>query len=152
TASMREDLAYALIRMNLSHIRSQVSDFEPRHLWVPFAGSGTLGFEAIAAMVGLRLFHFARPLAMESFKCLAAKSLEHSRKVSAIQDPLPKVTLIENDAETARALAANVDEFVRQIPAATGCLELVEGDVFETAAIPATPVYAPLNPPYGKRI
>lgn len=142
TASVKEDVAAAAIRVALE-------GFEPDHVWVPFAGSGTLGFETILALGNLAPQTFGAPMSMDHWICTPKATLAHARKkrAEAARKP-PPVTFVELDQAQADHLKKNVAKF-----AEIAEIHVETADALESPRTPAASrLFVPLNPPYGERL
>ncbi len=142
TASVKEDVA-------ASAIRAALGEFEPDHVWVPFAGSGTLGFETILALGQIPPAIFAPPFSMDGWVCTPKASLAHKKKkrLAAAKKP-PPVTFVELDQAQADHLKKNVLRFKD--------LAEIQVETADALKSPRTPkakrLFVPLNPPYGERL
>ena len=162
TATVKEDIAAACIRATLLFaVEQQGADFRPGQILAPFAGSGTLGFEAAIALQRIPPWLFFGPLGAELFPCTPQPTMEFMRRASLIKmhersdDPIA-VTFIENDAAQIPALRANATNFNEHL-AAHGC-EVVNFSVIHSDFFECTWPYQPgsllfaINPPYGLRL
>lgn len=148
----------------------QEHDWElPQHVLVPFAGSGTLGFEyAIWATNIPPLWAFRQP-ALLRWLCAPQTSLGHWRERwrqrlqanTAMSANQLRVCYVECDHQQAVELRANIESF-RQMeePGAIAVsqvdFELVEGDFFAESGVFAKSKcdhgVILLNPPFGQRL
>ncbi len=121
-------------------------------VFVPFAGSGTLGFEAIVVLTGGGPGSFPRELACDLFPCTPATTMSFfRRKLAERLAGAASIRVLFNDfnADAIAMLRENVAAFP---PSAK--LEIVEGDAFglEPEFPGDGPILALLNPPYGERL
>jgi putative N6-adenine-specific DNA methylase len=142
TASVKEDVAAAAIRASLG-------DFTPDHVWVPFAGSGTLGFETILALGHVPPAAFGNPMSQDTWLCTPEATLAHAKKkrLEAARKA-PPVTFVEVDEEQAKHLKKNVDRFTNYAD-----VTVETADALKSPRTPAGQrLFVPLNPPYGERL
>ncbi len=156
-ATIREDLASAAFL--------RLSVFEPRvlettRIVVPFAGSGTLGFEAWHALFGLppAIWDVPRPWQRLAKTNAATQTWWRKRIARAAQEAdLPPIEFIELQAEQLDELEANAEYAMHHFekkelhsPSISTQLE----DAFEIPTIgeKGDIVLLPLHPPYGLRL
>lgn len=146
-ASVKEDLAQGAVRLALAQAR-----FTPDEVWNPFAGSGTLGFEAALTLGGIAPAVFAPKLGCERWVCAPPATTGFvRRKLAETAGPAkpPVVRFVEKDAKASAGLRENAAHFASRVPGAV--FETEEGDAF--AALPkGQKVLALVNPPYGDRL
>ncbi len=173
TASLKEDLAAYGTRFAFSCGKAwgiKLHDV-PLQIIVPFAGSGTLGFESIMNLWNITPILLGRSYAFEALPAFPDTFLGHTKKklVTIMNEqqkvsPLINLTFIENDPIQAEALRDNILSFRNRLREASDAqsfdekfaLFLEESDFFSwsipTETITGTNIFIPLNPPYGKRL
>lgn len=161
SASLREDTAANVLQWSRNEFSAR-SFGTPQSALVPFAGSGTLGFEAVMLWNSIAPCLFNRTFALEHFPCTPQATLRYLRTqaaaaVIAPDDGMSAVTMTELDPEQFRSLRVNVNSFTsalsgRQLP--LPAIRAVEGDVL--AKPWGTNVQGSclviLNPPWGERL
>lgn len=141
TASVKEDVAAAAIRAALG-------EFRPDHVWVPFAGSGTLGFETVLALAAVPPSAFGLALSLDSWLCTPQATLAHEKKkLKAAATKAPAVTFVEIDGDQAQHLAKNAAAI-----APYADVRVETADFFSASSPKAARLFVPLNPPYGERL
>lgn len=161
-ASMKEDLAACATLWTESFAREHgaLSGEGPVKVLVPFAGSGTLGFEAALRFGRLPLSMLSRMLAFERFPCTPATSLKHIRaKLQEASGSARGFELCFVELETAQceALRENSAAFFKAIggEGSRRTVSVTEANVFGDDAWifePSGDAFVPLNPPYGIRL
>lgn len=137
-------------------------------VYVPFAGTGTLAFEWLAAHLDLGSGSFGRSFAFESFAGIPATTVAHIRKkMSEVRTAsagapaiLPPVLCIERNAEALSDLSDNAAHFCVLAGIDTKAIGVAAGDFFKTDSETALRAMASsgrsilmlLNPPYGQRL
>jgi len=152
-ASIRQDLASGLICESANWIRSELPDFKPDNIFVPFAGSGTLGFESQIYFSKISPFCFDREFAFNAFKCATQNSFDHL--MENIRNgilPQAKCIMIESDPETAKGLQANITSFESKAGKESGQNTCLAEDCFSANLALSGSAFIPLNPPYGVRL
>ncbi len=184
-APLPEHQAAGCVRATLSHLEkdslkvsqknSQKNSFDG--IYVPFAGTGTLAFEWLAAHLDLGSGSFGRPYAFESFAGIPVTTVAHIRKKmseartasahAASGDlsrdtsvGLPPVLCIERNAEALSDLRDNAVHFCTLAGVDTKAIEVAAGDFFKSDSETALRSMASsgrsllmlLNPPYGQRL
>jgi 23S rRNA G2445 N2-methylase RlmL len=156
-ATLREDLASAAFL--------RLSEFDPRafdasKIVVPFAGSGTLGFEAWHALFGLppAIWNVSRPWQRLVKPTPATQTWWRNRVARAAQEAeLPPIEFIENFEAQLDELEANAEYAMHHLekmdltaPSISTQLE----DAFDVPQIGSSgdTVLLPLHPPYGLRL
>ena len=157
TASIREDLAACITEKALQFSRRQET-VDPSLVYVPFAGSGTLGFEAVLALRNIPLFPLRQNFAALDFLCTPATtrgSLTRTLLQGVSKSPIT-LEMLDIEPDQAQACQQNTAHFTRQV---NSCGAVVAGDSrcddFFKASAPSgesESLFAPLNPPYGNRI
>ncbi len=152
-ASIRQDLAAGLISKCTNWLSDLAANYKPELIWVPFAGSGTLAFEAQIHFCGISPFLFGRNYAFNDFRCATPKSTQNLlEKLNARTISPIKTELVELDSEMTKSIEANIKSFVKFIPKSNGAYSTLNQD-FLNAEIPfSKSTFIPLNPPYGKRL
>jgi 23S rRNA G2445 N2-methylase RlmL len=149
-APLREDIAAAAL-WRLAQFEPRV--LEVRQIVVPFAGSGTLGFEAWQSLFGLppSVWGVERP--WQSLTMPSAKTLEWWRNRTtraAGETLLPEIIFLENDALQFQELEGNVARVLTLVQGSISCLH---ADAFRTDFMARDGiVLLPLHPPYGLRM
>jgi 23S rRNA G2445 N2-methylase RlmL len=153
TASIKEDLAAACLRVALGGTALP----SVRRIFVPFAGSGTLGFEALLA-AGVPGALFKAPTSLERSPAMPAATASFTRRklVERWRDAAPAyppIRFVESDAAQVEALRTNTAHFNAALTAAGAspvAFEIEHGDAF--AAPWPDDALILLNPPYGDRL
>lgn len=162
-APLKEDLAAGLVRLGWGEKLVDPSHDRTVHVWVPFAGSGTLAFESVLFMGQIAPEIFFGNFGAESFPCTPKASTQFARKTlrskwSLTSDSSPCWHLVEMDSVQFEALQKNVDFFSQRL-SAFGYKKLntnlLQHDVFSIPP-PSTKtgdlLFVLLNPPYGERL
>lgn len=152
TAPLPEHLASGCVKWTLSSFPKEETIST---VWIPFAGSGTLGFETAIALGRLGTGSFSRHFAMEDFLATPKATLQHFRKKldpSTCSFVLPQFVFTEINTEAMNALKENVASF----PVKMDC-RFEEGDFFERSSfvLPDSEkgnILVLLNPPFGFRL
>lgn len=147
-APLQECLAASALRWMMSLQKG----WHPDHIVVPFAGSGTLLFEAWLLLGQIPAYLWNPQQYLEKLPATPKATLDSIRKrLSERQSELPPATLIEKDKDIAAALPAHIAHFVGPLSVApvahTFCADVFPFDIPSGASI-----LAPLNPPYGLRL
>lgn len=149
TAPLPEHQAAACTRWILA---AEKNDLPISSIFVPFAGSGTFGFEALNVLSGSGPGAFSRSYSCELFPCTPTPTMGFLRKkISDKLALLSNTPVVLNDfhPEALKMLRENVAAFPKK-----ELFEIVEGDFFEIA--PRFPevgrILFLLNPPYGDRL
>lgn len=148
TAPLPEHQAAACIRW----ILAQEKEANPSAVLVPFAGSGTLGFEALIVLSGAGPGAFSREFACELFPCTPAATIGFLRRKLGEKlsiENLPNVFFNDLNEEAISVLRENVTAFSKK-----HCFQVEEGDFFEwrPELPPEGKILVLLNPPYGNRL
>lgn len=160
-ASVKEDLGAGAVRFALVGGAPDEAPFAPDLVFVPFAGSGTLAFEAVLAIGSIPPGCFMPPISIEVMACMPEATRTFTRRKLATASPeapkLPPCSVVEIDADQVEALQANLDGFNERLGEAGRPkvdFHLVEGDALDKRTWPtsAERVLVLLNPPYGDRI
>lgn len=119
---------------------------------VPFAGSGTLGFESLLVSSGSGPGAFQRSFACELFPCTPSATIGFLRRKLAEKLAHSKgLPVFFNDinSEAVSVLKENIAAFSDNSP-----FQVVEGDFFEwrPGLPPEGKILLLLNPPYGNRL
>ena len=151
TAPLAEHHAAACVRFALGGFggdKPEIGD-----VFVPFAGSGTLGFETFIALADGGPGSFRRSFAADVLKCTPTATIEFLRRKLAerlVTATCPRTTFVEMNQDAMAALRANAEGFP-----AKARYEFIESDVFslqDLKWVSAKPVLVLLNPPYGQRL
>ena len=135
----------------------------PVSVWVPFAGSGTFGFEAVQSLFGFNLAPLtSAPFPARELPFWSEKTWAHLLKRQnahlAAQARRVEVTFVEKHAEAADTLEANVarvSALCREagLPESSVTFKSERADFFQSQApVSSGALLVPLNPPYGLRI
>jgi 23S rRNA G2445 N2-methylase RlmL len=138
----------------------------PALVFIPFAGTGTLGLEWWIACTGAGPGSFPRAFAFEKFAKMPAATLRHLRRnldpTSDVEGIFEGATVscLERNEEVARDLRSNIDWFCHLTGARRDIFRVVQGDFFKSEAEAALRsdiksgdrVTILLNPPYGQRL
>ncbi len=159
-ASVKEDIAASAILASLAFYREARADaFVPDAVWVPFAGSGTLGFEALLQFGSLPPSLFFGPLSADSWPCSPKATVAHVRKAQlALARPTPLLEFGDTDQDQVAALKENIAAFdatLVRAGLAPGKASLTLADALDGPRTPAAVrrrLFVPLNPPYGERL
>jgi 23S rRNA G2445 N2-methylase RlmL len=162
-APLKEDLAAGLVRVGWGEKDFVPSSGRTVHIWIPFAGSGTLAFESILFIGQIAPEVFFGELGAESFPCTPKASTQFARKIlrskwSLNDDSSPCWHLVEMDGLQFEALQENVDFFSKRLSDFDYKklnINLAQSDVFSIPP-PTTKtgdlLFVLLNPPYGERL
>lgn len=147
-APLQECLAAAALRWMMGLQK----DWQPDHVVVPFAGSGTLLFESWLLLGNIPAFMWNPDVYLEKLPATPKATLESIRKrLIERQEPLPAATLIEKEKDIADALPLHVASFQKPLHS-TPIVNTLCADVFQSALPSGEKILAPLNPPYGLRL
>ncbi len=148
-APLPEHQAAACVRWVLQGLKEPA---EISSVFVPFAGSGTLGFEALLVLSGSGPGAFNRKFSCELFPCTPLPTIGFvKRKLSErlTQAKLPAVVFNDFNDEAVEVLKENATAFIK-----SGNFEVNEGDVFlfKPTFQGTGKILVLLNPPYGDRL
>ena len=121
---------------------------------VPFAGSGTLGFESLMALRSLAPVNLGRDYAAESFPASPEATLSFLKKKLKAEDlEFPMLTFVEKDLKQCLELQGNLESFSEALNTPLEA-RIHEDDVFICSLDLSAEddVLLPLNPPYGLRL
>jgi|LauGreDrversion4_2_1035121.scaffolds.fasta_scaffold00495_9 23S rRNA G2445 N2-methylase RlmL len=161
SAPIKEDIAAAALRTALTFAkRHEIENFDS--ILVPFAGSGTLAFEAALAFGSIPPWVFFGPLAAEALICSPTASLRFARQRSiakAAPYHVPPVLAVDIDIEAVSQLKTNFQGFNSTLNA-LGLTNIevtsLTGDMFDMDLGRSTRIKSStlilLNPPYGGRL
>lgn len=161
-APFREDLAAAGVEAALVlAYRIHGARWRPGRIIAPFAGSGTLGFEATRGFLKLAPGLFRGDWPFLAAPCAPEKTVSHL--LSALRDRVDAraltapVLFIERDAEQCQNLRVNGTAFNARlvgqgVPAIA--FDVEHNDVFsvDTKTWAGEPLFLASNPPYGIRL
>lgn len=128
---------------------------------VPFAGSGTLGFESVLCQLAAYGFDFGARHAVDEWLCTPMKSLNFFRKSLSVisnNSDLGPVFMVESDGAAFAGLARNCQRFEELFCGEGKCsnlqINLCEGDGLAQvmAEVGGREIFVPLNPPFGLRL
>jgi 23S rRNA G2445 N2-methylase RlmL len=152
-ASIKEDLAATLTRHALTFAGPL---FRPDVVLVPFAGSGTLGYEAILAASQVPPCALAGGRAIERMPCVPAATLAFARKALAARERHAlTVHYIEADPEQTAALergTATFDAALQSNGINAPTHVITTGDATKPWPVTTGAIFVPVNPPYGHRL
>jgi 23S rRNA G2445 N2-methylase RlmL len=147
-APLQECLAAAALRWMMSLQK----DWQPDHIVVPFAGSGTLLIEAWLLLGNIPAFMWNPDAYLEKLPATPKATLESIRKrLVERQNPVPAATLIEKEKDIADALPLHVASFLKPL-SPTPSAKSTCADIFQSPLPSVEKILAPLNPPYGLRL
>jgi len=170
-ASIKEDLASSANSYSFSTIQN-IEEYkkEKSIILIPFAGSGTLGFEAVLQWIEIKdkmffpLTNFKRDFAFNLFPSLPKKFFEFTnKKLNELFDEqmkdvcFPKIIFIEKDKNQTEYLIQNIKRFFSFIGQENvEKSEVMNQDFFtvdiEKACHEKKIIFVLLNPPYGNRL
>lgn len=121
-------------------------------LFVPFAGTGTLGFESILVLSGAGPGAFERQFSCDLFPCTSKASMSFFRKKISqqlTQSQHPHLIFNEINPEVASNLRQNAQSFLKNYH-----YQIMEGDFFDIQPKlnGAGAKLVMLNPPFGDRL
>jgi 23S rRNA G2445 N2-methylase RlmL len=157
-APLREDYAACLLMRSLKNLDRR----KCINVYVPFAGSGTLGFETLGLAQG-RVIHNAEGwyISRDAFGLNKSINNLSSQKMSSLSFQLKNLIFVEKDQKTFEVLSENLKQPIwgTESEGVTSCFE---GDAFDpaytdilmdpSASSDTSDVFLPLNPPWGKRL
>lgn len=148
-APLSEHQAAACIHWVLA---GQTDETPVKTVCVPFAGSGTFGFEALTVLAGAGPGAFPREFACDQFPATPAPTMKFLRRKVAEKlttAPLPRVLFNDFNPEAIAMLKQNVAAFPVRPE-----VEIHEGDFFSYVPPCGSEgkILTLLNPPYGDRL
>ena len=161
-APMREDIAAAGAEAARQFAMTAHGDsWQPGRIIAPFAGSGTLGFEATRAFLKIAPGLFREDWPFLAAPCAPEKTVAHLLGAlratidgAALAGP---VVFIEKDPEQCQGLRVNCASFnarlvAQGVPAVA--FDIIGDDVFavDTAGWGGQSLFLAVNPPYGIRL
>lgn len=161
TAPIKEHLAAALMLQAIQGPDHTDLPWIPEHIWIPFAGSGTFGFEALMHFWKIPPRLFAPQLSWESLACSPEATFRFIKtKLNNSFNYLPiNLTYIESDKEQAKNLVKNGKTFAQALSQHLPNhppldIDVINRDTFQTLppSSPAQKYLLLLNPPYGHRL
>ena len=161
SASIKEDLvACATIwTEKFARQHSALASTGPINVLIPFAGSGTLGFEAALRFAHIPLSRMPRALACERLPCTPIASFRHiCQKLEAVsaQSRGCSLRFVEICKDQYQALIANTEAFGNATHVLNNCdMTATQADVFisdDWIGDLRGDAFVPLNPPYGLRL
>jgi putative N6-adenine-specific DNA methylase len=162
-APLKEDLAAGIVRLGWVVENEAPPPRNRVHVWVPFAGSGTLAFETMLFLQKIAPEIFFGPLAAESFPCTPEASIKFARATLRSQwlqnkECRPHWHLVEMNAVQFESLKKNVGYFSGTLVShnfQAPTITLEHNDFFDAASPVTAPgdlLFALFNPPYGERL
>ena len=160
-ASVKEDIASAAISAALTFANEhKIEKFN--QILVPFAGSGTFGFEAAMTLGRLPPWLFFGELSAESYPCCATASLGFAQQQSSRQintSQIPSLTLLDIDGKSCENLIININGFndvlsshsIPPIPVKVIHGDFIKFDLEEYTRSAASTLIL-MNPPFGIRL
>lgn len=150
-APMAEHLAATLIQGSLS-----ISQDNFPNIYVPFAGSGTLGFETaifLKDMVGV----WERDFAFEQWQCFPQKTFGHikSKQRLKVRGDTPQILFTEQHQQAIQTLEANRIAFLKPLEEKDWNIRIIQEDSTRFTNLPFPPnepLFIPINPPWGERL
>jgi 23S rRNA G2445 N2-methylase RlmL len=169
-APLREEQAAALIE----HVRAEWQARPgPWHIWVPFAGSGTFGFESLLALRGVSLMTHPKCWPVCQTSAWSEKTwssfLKKQQKICQASFSELRLEFLERQSQAFANLKEHLIVFQERLRSCCageevhleeGVFSAWEGDFFErgptwTSAekgLPLRHLWIPLNPPFGRRL
>ncbi|NDG25790.1 MAG: hypothetical protein EB120_01270, partial [Proteobacteria bacterium] len=148
-APLPEHHAAACVRWTLA-AQNAPKSFE--QVFIPFAGSGTLGFESLLVLSGSGPGAFQRTFACELFPCTPQATVGFLKR--KIGDQLksfeaPQIIFNELNPEAMAILRQNASQF-----SSPDQYQFLEGDLFDlkNSLQPSKTTLILLNPPFGNRL
>jgi 23S rRNA G2445 N2-methylase RlmL len=155
-ASLREDLAASATQLAQHWLLESCGKnlILPDLIFVPFAGSGTLGFEACLSWFNFSPAGWMSVFPCEQLLCAPKDSVSRLRKkLGPEASDETKIILIEKSASQADAMEVDLKAFLSAFPKnKRPDAECLHGDVFSEDLPVANHAFLPLNPPYGIRL
>jgi len=147
-APLREDLAACVVDM------SCLPATTVKRIDIPFAGSGTLGFEAVLKCLKIAPARTRQDLAMFSFPLFRRDSWNYS--IKALEESpsvLNTVDLSDSSLDMFEALSSNVRSFATTYGLSSDRLtfNVASTDFYSTPCHPDTDFFL-INPPFGERL
>lgn len=149
-APLREDLAAACIR----HLQSLTPEAAtPDIVFVPFAGSGTFGFEATMHWGCIPPAIFWDDGDLAAFPATPRASKQHIKRTLLAQAlKPPPVLFLEINPEQARVLQRNAQIYAQQIRNSDIVVKTGDFTTFDWTTLKSRHVACLMNPPYGLRL
>jgi len=123
-----------------------------KRLYIPFAGTGTLGFESLIVLSGAGPGAFPRQFSCDLFPCTSKATMNFFRK--KISEQLntakhPEIIFNELNPSAAETLEENAKLFLKNEP-----YQILQGDFFDCLPEFSSlgPLLILLNPPFGDRL
>jgi 23S rRNA G2445 N2-methylase RlmL len=166
-APLREDIAFCAISSTLQTAQTYQSEkvSSPDSVLVPFAGTGTIGFESVFWMLNLPVESFQNILVVNNIVCKRSETYAFiNRKIashveeSMLKSDGFKVTFCEKESSVAEALQKNVNYFCQNSMFKNRIsIEVIKSDFFDLdenqiVAETKSHLFLPLNPPFGIRL
>ena len=152
TAPMAEHLAASLIE------KAALFKEESWNIYVPFAGTGTLGFEALISCYHLGN-QWQRRYSFEDFVCAQEKTADFLRKklsLRALQIPAAEILFVDSDEKAALVLKENSVSFMVPFKKDSLKIRVERKDVLKGVTLSfldnKKPLFIPINPPWGERL
>jgi 23S rRNA G2445 N2-methylase RlmL len=168
-APLREDLAASVIASTQNFVQNKCSvpvDF----VFVPFAGSGTIGIELLLSSTDITPLLIPRVFGFRAFSAYR-ETMEKwlTKRLSMhVKSVMPRVYFVENHNKQFSELSANcakVKEIIKNTGKGSAEIDCISGDFFAAETLPAfSPastsskvmrpqhIFMPLNPPWGVRM
>ena len=158
-ATMAEHVAQCLLRSHRLWLGQNIDVSQMnRSTFVPFAGSGTFGFESIILDHQLPLFLWRRRWAFLSWRCVPKASIswlkEQLQKPLATAAGFNQVAMLELEADHVKSIEANICSF-SNFPGFNQLygMQVTQGDFFEWESLSEDGLLqCYMNPPWGLRI
>jgi 23S rRNA G2445 N2-methylase RlmL len=158
-APLREDIAAGCIKQCLHWAKPALP---PHTIYAPFAGSGTLGFEAILEFLAVQESDNQRGYAFQNLTAYREASylwLKRKLKTTRRESATPlRVAFVERDETQHEELLANIRFFENHFALTNANIvcDAILGDVFDSPAQfeqeSTESVFVAMNPPFGIRM
>lgn len=162
-APLKEDLAACAIIAHINAIESQKTK-GISSIYVPFAGSGTLGYECVALILNLAPAQFQVPLNLSISPFFQQKTYDHLKKLSllkalkefSISPQKINLQFLEQNTDLCEQILQTTQLFKTTLPVESiDSLQITtEHQDFFEHPFPYLEqhLFMPLNPPYGIRL
>jgi 23S rRNA G2445 N2-methylase RlmL len=156
-APLNENIAAACIRHAQKFASSLGLPSGINRMYVPFAGTGTLGFEGLLQSAGIAPCVFPRQFACETFFPEFERTFAHVRKRAAetvAGAPECVIEFVEREESLCESIRANMAAVSRALPFLSPQSTVSQADFFAFEPVPAedSPLAVFINPPYGERL
>lgn len=127
----------------------------PDQVYVPFCGSGTLGFEYAAEFYQVSSCIWGRAYAAEQLVCFPAETgafLRRKLLESLKRTPPLGMEFLDWKKEPLLVAEQGLAQMTKGLPVAPMKAQFVEGDFFTFVPQKASRTFIPMNPPFGERL